>query len=462
MAGFSVLPLKISCESVLSTNSSPWGARDGIRLYCLLTTSGNFRQLLVSGRQFPPPDLVDNYLFTPGAELDLSSFPPHGRTNWESGEIELGSSDFLSIVLIGLNEGLPYIAGGGGFGGPGQRGFYEAQKSLAGKLADAASKAVEGTAGALTDGIFEALKTLLEELNSYSDCRGVAFAHSVVLNRKTLLFETLHGPFVLKPLIDEVGIASSLLIKQGCGRPRYSVPASIRRTFTTTLTASTTITSTVQGADSVPVTASTAIAACKPQGPMLQWVSLMDRSTSITSSSWFSECSPTWTINGVTVPLESGTLTVPVNATSYVRSGSKFTQQESPREITIDYQQPEDIGGARRLVLDTKGSDGAFTLTIGLHYNFEGTYDHSRPQGEIEIATTQVWIAGQTLAGNEAYEAYEDCVRAVWSSIIQLGQRLVQLEHQLGPISPGPLDLGDLEQRIHAVSDHIRAIGKTA
>jgi hypothetical protein len=150
----------------------------------------------------------------------------------------LGSNDFITVALLGINEGVAFVGGGGGFGGSAaQDGFYEAQKSLGGKLADAAVQVGEGASaqgvgGFVTDAVFEAFKTVLEQLNSVGDCRGVAFAHGISLNRKTLLAHTLTSKsFLMNPASDEVGLAAVMQVKQGCGHSDYDIPVRVFRSF---------------------------------------------------------------------------------------------------------------------------------------------------------------------------------------------------------------------------------------
>jgi hypothetical protein len=72
---FSFKLLNIKCNKVLSGEDSPWGERDGIRVFFLAFTGSGYRYLRVSDREYPPPDMVENYSFVPGKTLDLAFFP---------------------------------------------------------------------------------------------------------------------------------------------------------------------------------------------------------------------------------------------------------------------------------------------------------------------------------------------------------------------------------------------------
>lgn len=111
---FSFELLDVRCDAVLSTDDSPWGKFDGIRVYFLALTGSNQRVLLISGREFPEPDIADNYYFFPGKKIDLHSFPPQNAPTWDTGLLDVNEGDNVWCAVIGINEGLPYIAGGGG------------------------------------------------------------------------------------------------------------------------------------------------------------------------------------------------------------------------------------------------------------------------------------------------------------------------------------------------------------
>src|SRR5262245_543328 len=106
----------VQCNAVLSGEDSMWGQNDGIRVFFLVLTGSGFRQLIISGREFPPPDVMESYSFVPGKKLDLDLFLPMNAADWETDPVDVGETDTVSIAVVGINEGVPYVAGGGGFG----------------------------------------------------------------------------------------------------------------------------------------------------------------------------------------------------------------------------------------------------------------------------------------------------------------------------------------------------------
>ncbi len=386
----------------------------------------------------------------------MSSFPPVGGVNWSTGYIDLGEAEFLSIILIGLNEGLLFVGGGGGsFGSSAKAGLYEAQKSLAGKLADAAATIgtdaakASANAGVITDAVFEALRTALDDMNNTDDCTGVAFAHGVAFNRKTLLYETLNTRNVeLNPKADEVGIASALVTKKGCGSPDYEVPILIWRDAEIAITFSTSVVRTEVMSSDIPVESTSG--QCKPEGPLLKRLVSRDQEITVSPSVWYGECSPHWTINGTAITDANGTLTVPVDASYFVGAGIHFIDEHATTNVTLRYVQT--IDGSGDLRVSTSGGNGNFVLTFGLTFNFEGTYDQKVAVRDIEIGSVDYRVVGQTWTYNRALQDYLLCLRSTWAII---NQRLTHLVQEIGPLPLGPLDVDFIHGRFRYISEFI-------
>jgi hypothetical protein len=490
--GFTVKPVSISCQSTLSTTGDDWGPHDGVRLYCLVTTSGGFIEALISGREFPPPDANDTYYFDPGITLDLASFPPQGSTSWDSPDIQFGEADLLTVALIGLNFGVPSVGGGGGdpFRGPTGAGIYEAQKSLANKLSDLADKSVEKTgstaAGVISDGIFEALKDFIAALNSSADCKGVVFALGRTFDRKTLLLYTLDNTsFAFDPPIDEAGVATTLPVKQGCGNPNYSVRVLVSRTFSLEIWSSSAVTSSLRLSNEIPVEATNA--RCAPAKPnpkggvgvrigqpppalMYKWVEGFDRQFTFSSSIWFDECHPFWTVDGQPLLRDSGSIKVRTATTHYpgergVRAASVARRGgtddlsfiDAVRDVTIDYQLGvPNTDGSRQLQLNTHGEDGNYELNVGLTFDFTGSYvDGSIPVGQKEIATTIVSVEGQALSGNDAFNKYKLCIFLTWYELTHVYERVIGEFGLPSPPDPPP-DWERLEAGLEVMTQALR------
>src|SRR5437588_174609 len=189
---FSFKVLDLKCNSVLSSDDSPWGAEDGIRLMLFVWTGTQHNESIISGREFPEPDLVDNYKFTPGTQLDLWKYPPQNKSTWETDPIDVGDGENVWLAVIGVNEGLPSVEGGGGgvVGGIFLFAVEEFVKALVGgackdphtEVAQAPTAAAVGTG-------FELLNKELAAVNAPDDCRGVAFAYETVFSARYLFSE---------------------------------------------------------------------------------------------------------------------------------------------------------------------------------------------------------------------------------------------------------------------------------
>src|SRR5438874_10278956 len=159
---FSFQLMDVKCNAVLSSDDSPWGKHDGIRVYFLVLTGNNQRELLISGREFPEPDLVDNYSFSPGTQLVLHDYPPQNAPNWLIDLIDVNEADTVWCAVIGINEGMPYVAGGGG--------------GLSGKLGEAGIKTFLTASN--TPVSLDLIDVALDQINQAPECRGVEFAYA--------------------------------------------------------------------------------------------------------------------------------------------------------------------------------------------------------------------------------------------------------------------------------------------
>src|ERR1700710_344942 len=234
---FSFELLRVECERVLSTKDSPWGAEDGVRVFFIVLTTGGFHEVLVSGREYPPPDAVDNWSFVPGKAFSLDQFPPQNGADWKfTPPSGLSDIDSVMITVLGVNEGLAYVAGGGGvdssqkanlkvFEEIASKGSEKAGEELLGKAGEAAGAAVFGAAWSLIEG-------LIEELNKFPDCRGVAFCYPIEVNMRKLLLDhltatgTTHHVDGSSPTTG-LALVAAAQHPAGCGSPQYSVDLGI-------------------------------------------------------------------------------------------------------------------------------------------------------------------------------------------------------------------------------------------
>jgi hypothetical protein len=179
---FTFKPTEILCRQTLSSDESPWGAEDGLRFYFLVEVGFQKPEFMVSDRTFPPPDAVDNHPIKAGGKLVLGDFPPQGRSNWESRVFDIDEGDLVTIGLIGMNEGLPYVAGGGGSG----KGDTLGQAFGTGIKIIVGSIEVPVISSTIEEGI-----DLAKDLSQFPDCSGTAFIYKRQLTGKELIAELI-------------------------------------------------------------------------------------------------------------------------------------------------------------------------------------------------------------------------------------------------------------------------------
>ena len=402
---FSFKLKKIKCNSVLSSDDGWWGDNDGIRVFFIAVNASGFRQLFISGPEHPPPSLNENYYFFAGHEKDLSAFPPRNAPDWETDPVDVGETDTMSIAVIGLNEGLPYIAGGGGgwSTGPAISGIEEVSKKMAEEAFKEGSKVA---AGATTLGImsaaFKILENYIEELNQAEDCRGVAFAFEVSLSMKRLFQDHLSAK-LSSILLNEASAANALHIvalsrvSSDCGNPDYDAWMEVKRLQHFDLIVNDKPAHAVAG---TPVPFQASIGICIPAGSEIQvWTEYYDREITIEPTiPKYSTLHPTWVVEGVMLPdVGSGPLTFTKQVEIPISEATEL------HAVQIEYEVMT-IGGAYHLRLKTRGIDANYTLKVALMYKF----DDNGPW--VLFREKDVAVAGQGIAGNQAYIDYLACL----------------------------------------------------
>jgi len=181
-----------------------------------------------------------------------------------------------------------------------------------------------------------------------------------------------------------------------------------------------------------------------------------DYEIEVVPSVWYSECAPYWTVNGIPLREDSGAVGVPVVATIYSGHGDKWTPQDSEQNVTVGYEQLRDPDGTTHLRLNTHGTDGNYSLTLGVHFNFEGTYDdNNQSAGDMEVVSANVDVTGQVWTGNAEYQAYVRCLFIYWYDVTH---RLVNIRKWLGFLPPGPLDVAAAENEVILVSELLEQV----
>lgn len=436
----------IQCNAVLSSEDDWWGKEDGIRVFFLVFTANGFRQILISGREHPEPDMVENYSFRPGERLDLRHFPPINGPDWETDPIDVGETDTVSIAVIGINEGLPWVGGGGGFGLGGQAtsaGFEELSK----KMVEEAAK--EAAAGAMTSGAagvgmtvaFKLLEAWIEELNRAPDCRGVAFAFEVGLNLKQLFQGHLHTKRTTMTLNAE-NAANALHIvalskdAPHCGKPDYEVALEIARYQSLDLAVDDPNPAPRAGA---PQPFDDSFTLCKPEALMFIWPLYLDRTLTIQATiPKYATFHPTWKVDDIILP-DHGS--VPLTLTKEVEIPAN--EGYETRQVQIDAEVVT-IGNSHQLRIRTRGEDGNYGLRVSLSYQF----DDNGPW--VLFAEKELYIQGQGMAGNQAYEDYMACLEHFRSTIA----KYMAMHRRLEPGTP-IMDLNRFRRHLDALAEEL-------
>lgn len=446
----------VTCNRILSSEDSPWGRADGIRLYFILATSGGFHQVLVSGSEFPQePD--DNYYFVPGKTLDLAAFPPLNEPGWTSGQVPLSDTDDVKLAVVGVNEGLASVGGGGGswwgddatlagFEELATKAAEQGAKRAAGKGASEAVQAGAEAAGASAFApVWELFKSALEHLNSAPDCRGVAFVYEMELSMKKLLHDHL-GSRTSNHRLGSANAASALSVVTGaakrssdCGSPDYEVELRIERLDRLGIDVQDQAGAVRQGERAaIPVRREE----CRPSdgAELLVWPEFTDRTITFRPSHYYASLKPTWWIDGAEVQRHQGSVTLTKPGDPDV--GDAVAE----RQVTIEYERVVH-DGIENLVLRTRGDDSNYFIRVSLQMNFEGV--HPLPSVWAQFADAELWVMGRALAGNEAYREYIECVAV--TGALEAGQDHIVHGEEDGDFNPTRARV-DLRERTRVVT----------
>lgn len=348
--------------------------------------------------------MVENYSFVPGEKLVLESFPPLHPPNadWETSAVDVGETDTVSIAVVGLNEGLPYLAGGGGFGKE-DKAAIAGMEELAKKMSDAAKNEVKKATGSVVlTFAFKLLEEYIEELNKASDCRGTAFAFEAGITMKRLFEDHLQKKKTTLTLnaanaANALHIVALSKVSADCGKPDYEVEVEITRQEILDI-AVTEEHSLPQPGPPRPLPKASDL--CKPKDREIYvWPLLYESTfTVVPSIPKYPTLKPTWMIDGVPLPeTGSGTLTltkkvhVPVDLADAVKA------------VKVDYEIVT-ILGKQQLILKTHGEDSNYTLKVGLFHKFD---DHGPwvPFREMDL-----FVTGQGVDGDQSYKDYLSCM----------------------------------------------------
>jgi hypothetical protein len=443
---FSFELLRVECERVLSTEDSAWGEEDGIRVFFIVLTTGGFHQVLVSGREYPPPDAVDNWSFVPGKAFSLDQFPPQNAENWTlTPPNGVSDIDSVMITVLGVNEGLAYVAGGGGLGGS-QKANLKVFEEIASKGSEKAGeellgKAGEPIGGAAFGAAWSLIEGLIEELNKSPECRGVAFCYPIEISMRKLLLDhlsvtgTTHHVDGSSPATG-LGLVAAAQHPAGCGSPQYAVDLGISRIDALGLSVDDVAGAPREGEHVVrPVAADDD---CRPRDgeDMHTWLTYVDRTITIVPSHYYESLKPTWHVNGTALQRDDETLTMTLPVSDHLGG------QESEREVSVRCEQIK-RDGKTVLVLHTRGEDGNYRLEVSLKMNFEGVHPPP-PEPWVEFRSEIVWVEGSELEGDDAWREHLQC--RMDKQLKAATAKKFPVED--GPVKPKPAEIAVLRHEV--------------
>lgn len=393
---FSFRLVDVKCNAVKSSAASPWGAKDGIRIYFLVFSGNGDYNLAISGREYPEPDIADNLSFIPGKTMLLHDFPSTTTPSWSLRVNDVSETDFVWVAIIGINEGLPYMGGGGG-GSASKIGFEAIQKFTewlaAGPLDNPA------TEQALSFG-FGQLNHAIAGINSAPECRGLAFAYELAFQARYLFaqhFKKKTQTLLVNPqnAAQGLAIANEANPSPGCGVPNYEARLEVVRETVPMVEMVDTPGDGVKG----PIQDfNQTFKRCEnTQRIIYAWPILYDRTLTFTPSFFFAVIPLIWKIDATEIYDPQGTLKVTTEA-HFPVSDTKIV-----KPVTIDYT-VSSVGGKNKLTLKTYGAEGNYSVKISLLLKFWGN------QPPMVFYEDDVLIEGQQVDGGDDYQAYLNCV----------------------------------------------------
>jgi hypothetical protein len=410
---------RVKCNAVLSTSDSPWGANDGIRVYFLVFTGNGNYNLMISGREFPPPDVVTSYSFVAGKQLDLTAFPPANAPSWRSSLIDVGETDNVWIGVIGINEGLAYVGGGGGFSSKSAgTGVIEGFVKWVGGQPEELKDTPTSTA---LDVGFDQLNNALDGLNAADDCQGVAFAYELVFSGVHLFHEYLkHASGTVALTSHSLAVGGLSIANRprtsGCGQPDYEVTLQVVRHDQPQVNVIDTVTATRLG-EAHPFRGRASQCADKAAKAKV-WAIMYDHETLFKPTFFLATVPMIWEVDGIEIHQLSGSMNPTKETTIPFEAGSRL------QPVHIDYEILS-VGGINQLKLTTRGDDGNYTVKVRLLLRFSST-------DTMIFYDEDMYIEGQGMNGDQAYHDYIGCLAAYYDFV----RRNVNVHLRLDPGSP--------------------------
>lgn len=416
---FSFELVDVKCNSVLSTKDSDWGKRDGIKIYYLAFTGSGHRSLMISGGDYPgTPD--DQHVFTPGKKLVLRDFPPSNAPNWVTPQMNVRETDNIWVAIIGINEGLASIQGGGGSGSEtASTWIVEFLQYIAGMVKDMEEVPI----GSAMNVGYANLNYILGQINTTKNCQGVAFAHEMVFSvpylvEKLINIKQRSTTIVIGRETAEQGLSIINVPKKSpdCGRPDYEVTLKMNLHLEPNVSVTDVINSKWSGL-MTRFTPRTNL--CVTPNMIAVWPVFYNRTISLLPNFNFSIIKMIWKIEDVEIYENFGTLRL--NKEVVFPASDKRVI----KDVTIDFE-ISSVGGINKIKLKTHGDDGNYLLNISILLKY---YDDQSPKVVYE---EEIYVNGQDVYGNPAYYDYLSCLENFRKTVF----KYVKHQNRLHPRTP--------------------------
>jgi hypothetical protein len=397
-------PDEIICHQTLSSTSSPWGPQDGLRFYFMLEAGLTQKDGMISGRTYPPPDAVDNHPIGNGNTLRLSSFPPTGRGSWLTNVLDIDEDNLVTITLIGMNEGLPYIAGGGGSG---------PHDTLGAAFALGADIFFKEVHIPVISSLGEEMIELAHGLSHFPDCTGSAFIYRRQMTGADLIGALLRGQGRLEMRLTRQESLRTQTPRGDCNVPNYDVLLSARLLSDMKVDV---VDKPVRRENTEPEPLDALIKHCARGEQIMVWAAQFDREILFKPRFQFRIKRFFWKVEGQEIVNDRGTIT----AQLIVEKLPAGTTSTGP--ITVEYV----VDFHQNLRLRTTGTAGNYSILV------EAFIELSSSEPPLRLFSSHRWIEGQQTEGDEGYQRYIDCVNGFLNRL----RRIVLVKRRLHPLEP--------------------------
>ncbi|MES2662129.1 MAG: hypothetical protein V4629_02390 [Pseudomonadota bacterium] len=398
-------PRKIKCLQTVSSPSSPWGIEDGLRFYFAVEVGFQTPDVMISGRKYPEPDVVNNHPIKAGETINLDNFLPQNRTSWQTKSFNVDEGNLVTIWLIGVNEGLPFFGGGGGSGSEVSTKIAQKGSELAiEKLSDAASeealeRSLSSGASSLIEPIpvigalINAIIELAEFIDESTDCSGSAFIYKKEIIGRDLIAQLIQNRRETTLIFNQSQTLRTSDPSNPCLVPHYEVTLDINLRSIFTINHLQTASNVVPtpAVDFVPYFT---FCAKKVNKQLTVWSAQRDFLIEFFPNFKFQLMPLVWKIEGIPLTKQQQTVKINLPVTIQPHQQSMLADVEISCEINLN----------QHLFLKTKGSDGSYQIRVEAFLPLQSL------QPPFKIYQYILRVDGQEMYGDAGYQEYLECV----------------------------------------------------